>query len=127
MAMSLSYSSIAALPSPALRPLHSLLSLARSNSTLAFSALAVLVIGGVLYVVILRSVFTRHRTSALKAALGGIILVLLHSLWHPEAFTIEERFMVLLPAALNLFLTMTVLSHQPTAVTNSEQWHGDEK
>jgi hypothetical protein len=104
-----------------------LLSPIRSNTTVAFSALAVLVFSGVLYVTMLRSVLSRYGPSGLKATLASIALVLLESFWTPEAFTMDERFLILLPASFNFFLTMAAVSHQPTAVVVPEKWGSDEK
>jgi hypothetical protein len=75
----------------------------------------------------LRSVLSRYGPSALKATLAGIALVLLESFWNPEAFTMDERFLILLPASFTLFLTMAVVSHRPTAVAAPEKWRSDEK
>jgi len=127
LTLSLAYVAISAHPSSLLIPLHTFLAPSANNSTTVFFELGALVLGGLVYVGVLHSLFSRQAASAAKAGLASIVLVLLQSAWAPTAFMTEERFLVLFPVCLNIFLTITTLLEQPTVLAVPEQWQGDQK
>ncbi|KAF2094112.1 hypothetical protein NA57DRAFT_60756 [Rhizodiscina lignyota] len=136
--MSLGYISICADPSNPLLRLNSFkeqklsrnlqaLSPVRNNTKSLFAGLSGFLAGALVYIGLLQTSFTKAEKAASRAVLVGLALLLCEAAWQPHAFTITERFLVLLPLCLNVAITWTVHRENASISIHSSHFSADTK